>query len=49
MTFLNYILIGGISLILQQNLKWDPSKAQFDGDEEANRLLSYTPRPPWRA
>jgi len=23
-------------------------KAEFTGDEQANRLLSYSPRPPWR-
>ena len=44
---MNAILIGGISLILQRALKWDPVKAEFAGDEQANRLLSYTPRPPW--
>jgi hypothetical protein len=45
---MNAILIGGISLILQRALKWDPVKAEFIGDPQANRLLSYTPRPPWR-
>jgi predicted dehydrogenase len=45
---MNAILIGGISLILRRSLKWDPVKAEFPGDGEANRLLSYTPRPPWR-
>lgn len=45
---INAILIGGISLILRRSLKWDPVKAEFPGDAEANRLLSYTPRPPWR-
>ncbi len=45
---MNAILIGGIALILRRNLKWDPVKAEFTGDDEANRLLSYTPRPPWR-
>ena len=45
---MNAILIGGISLILKRALKWDPVKAEFQGDEQANRLLSYTPRPPWR-
>ena len=45
---MNAILIGGISMILRRALKWDPAKAEFVGDEEANRLLSYTPRPPWR-
>jgi hypothetical protein len=45
---MNAILIGGISLILRRSLKWDPVKAEFPGDAEANRLLSDTPRPPWR-
>lgn len=45
---MNAVLIGGISLILKRSLKWDPVKAEFPGDAEANRLLSYTPRPPWR-
>ena len=42
------ILIGGIAMILKRPLRWDPVRAEFDGDAEANRLLSYTPRPPWR-
>ena len=45
---MNAILIGGISLILKRTLTWDPAKAEFVGDAQANRLLSYTPRPPWR-
>jgi hypothetical protein len=45
---MNAILIGGISLILNRALTWDPVKAEFTGDDQANRLLSYTPRPPWR-
>ena len=45
---MNAVLIGGISLILQRSLKWDPVKAEFPGEPDANRLLSYTPRPPWR-
>jgi predicted dehydrogenase len=44
---INAVLIGGIALILQRALEWDPVKAQFKNDDEANRLLSYTPRPPW--
>jgi len=44
---MNAILIGGISLILKRALKWDPAKAEFAGDAQANRLLSYSPRPPW--
>lgn len=42
------ILIGGIALALNRNLKWDPVQHQFIGDEQANRLLSYSPRAPWR-
>ncbi len=42
------ILIGGISMILGRELEWDPVRRAFVGDDEANRLLSYTPRPPWR-
>ena len=45
---MNAILIGGISLALQRSLKWDPAKSAFVGDEQANRLLSYSKRPPWR-
>lgn len=45
---MNAILIGGIALILRRRLKWDPVQAEFQGDEEANRLLSYAARPPWR-
>jgi hypothetical protein len=44
---MNAILIGGISLALKRDLRWDPIKLRFTGDDEANRLLSYTPRPPW--
>ncbi len=45
---MNAVLIGGVSLILRRQLKWDPVRAEFDGDEEANRLLAYAPRPPWQ-
>jgi predicted dehydrogenase len=42
------ILIGGIAIALQRDVTWDPVSSTFPGDEPANRLLSYTPRPPWR-
>ena len=42
------VLIGGISLVLKRALKWDPVSGTFPGDAEANRLLAYSPRPPWR-
>lgn len=44
---MNAILIGGISLALKRDLRWDPVKLQFAGDDQANRLLSYSPRAPW--
>jgi predicted dehydrogenase len=45
---INAILVGGIALALQRAVKWDPVKFEFIGDAEANRLLSYAARPPWR-
>ena len=42
------ILIGGIALALGRPVRWDPVQGAFPDDEAANRLLSYTPRPPWR-
>jgi predicted dehydrogenase len=45
---MNAILVGGIALALKRSVKWDPVKGAFEGDEEANRLLSYSKRPPWR-
>jgi predicted dehydrogenase len=45
---MNAIFIGGIAMILKRALTWDPVKAEFTDDAEANRLLSYTMRPPWR-
>jgi hypothetical protein len=44
---MNAILIGGIALALKRNVRWNPATLEFPGDETANRLLSYTPRPPW--
>jgi predicted dehydrogenase len=45
---MSVILIGGIALALQRPVKWDPGKGQFPGDTQANCLLSYAYRPPWR-
>jgi len=45
---MNNILVGGIAIALQRAVKWDPVKEEFPGDEQANRLLSYTSRSPWR-
>jgi hypothetical protein len=41
------ILVGGIAMVLQRRVKWDPVKEEFPGDDQANRLLSFSPRPPW--
>jgi hypothetical protein len=45
---MNLILVGGIALALKRTVRWDPVKAEFPGDQAANRLLSYATRPPWR-
>jgi len=37
--------IGNICLKLKRNLKWDPVKEEFPGDEEANRLRRRPSRP----
>jgi predicted dehydrogenase len=37
-----------ISDRLRRPLQYDPERAEFPGDEEANRLLDYAKRPPWR-
>ena len=33
---------------LGRPLKWDPAKAEFIGDEEANHMRSRAQREPWR-
>jgi predicted dehydrogenase len=40
--------IGNIAMLLERKLKWDPSKEQFDGDDEANKMLDYPRRDPWQ-
>src|SRR6185369_13367872 len=45
---MNAILIGGIAMALQRTVKWDPVNGEFPGDAEANRLVAYAPRAPWR-
>jgi hypothetical protein len=42
------MLLGGVAKQLRRNLKWDPVKEEFPGDEEANRMLSIAKREPWR-
>jgi predicted dehydrogenase len=38
----------GIALFLNRQMKYDPVKNEFLGDEQANRLRSETLREPWR-
>ena len=40
-------LIGSIAMELQRPLKWNPDTEQFEGDDEANRMLSRPMRAPW--
>jgi len=40
-------LLAHASMRLGRTLKWDPVKERFDGDEEANKLLSRPQRAPY--
>ena len=40
--------LGNICLMLKRDLKWDPDKEVFIGDEEANRLVDRPRRGPWQ-
>jgi len=40
--------LGNICLRLKRDLKWDPDKEVFIGDDEANRLLDRPRRGPWQ-
>jgi predicted dehydrogenase len=40
--------LGAIGYELRRPLKWDPAKEQFIGDDEANKLLDYQMREPWK-
>ncbi len=39
--------LGNIALRLGRELKWDPVKEQFDGDEQANSMVRKPMRSPW--
>ena len=41
-------LLGGIACKLERKLNWDPVMERFVNDPEADRLLSYAMRGPWR-
>ena len=40
--------LGNIGYWLRRPLKWNPDAHKFVGDDEANKLLDYTMRSPWR-
>jgi predicted dehydrogenase len=40
-------LLGEIAMLTGRDLKWDPVKETFIGDEAANRLLARPMRSPW--
>ena len=40
-------LVMDICLDLKRDMKWDPVKEEFEGDDEANRLRSRATREPW--
>ena len=40
--------LGNISMMLKRPLKWDPAKEQFEGDEDANNMVTRGMRAPWR-
>jgi predicted dehydrogenase len=41
-------LLARIALLRKQHLTWDARKERVTNDEEANKLLSYTYRAPWK-
>jgi predicted dehydrogenase len=40
--------IGNIALALRRPLKWNPDQERFEGDDEANKMLSREMRAPWK-
>jgi predicted dehydrogenase len=41
-------LLANISLATKQRLQWDPAKELFTNSDEANKLLHYEYRKPWK-
>ena len=39
--------IGNIAMMLGRKLRWNPEKEQFEGDDEANAMLTRKQREPW--
>jgi predicted dehydrogenase len=40
--------LANISLAMKQRLEWDPANERFTNSEQANQLLSYEYRKPWK-
>jgi predicted dehydrogenase len=40
--------LANIALTVQKRLQWDPEKEMFTNSEEANKLLHYEYRKPWK-
>ncbi|HUT34463.1 MAG TPA: Gfo/Idh/MocA family oxidoreductase [Planctomycetota bacterium] len=40
--------LGNVAYLLGRKLAWDPVKEEFVADDEANRMLHYPYREPWR-
>ena len=40
--------LANIGYGLRRPLKWDPAKEEFPADSEANKLLDYEMRAPWK-
>lgn len=40
--------LANIALVVQKRLQWDPDKELFTNSEEANKLLHYEYRKPWK-
>jgi predicted dehydrogenase len=40
--------VANICMELKRNVKWDPAKEEFVGDEQANRMRSRPMRAPWQ-
>jgi predicted dehydrogenase len=39
--------IGNIAMQLQRKLRWNPGREEFEGDDQANAMLSREQRAPW--
>ena len=39
--------LANVCMLLKHNVKWDPRKAEFVNDPEANRMRSRAMRTPW--